>query len=122
MFDDSGSVGGVVFHVVAAADLARPAMAAPVMGDDAVALLDEEEHLRIPVVTAQGSAVMKDDRLTGAPVLVEDMCSVFGCDCRHGITSFFVPDAEAFLLCPLSSLLTFAAGATFRVEIFSKNL
>jgi hypothetical protein len=58
---------------MAAADLARPAMAAPVMGYDAVALLDEVEHLRIPVVAAQGPAVMKDDRLAGAPVLVVDL-------------------------------------------------
>ena len=88
MLDDVGGVGGVVVHVVAAADLARPAMAAPVMGDDAVALLDEVEHLRVPVVTAQRPAVMKNDRLTGAPVLVIDLRSVFGRDCSHGMPSF----------------------------------
>ena len=64
MLDDRGGVGGVVVHVVAVADLARPAMAAPVMGDDAVALLEEVEHLRVPVVGAQRPAVMEDDRLS----------------------------------------------------------
>ena len=56
MLDDGGDVGGVVVHVVAAADLARPPMAAPVMGDDAVALLDEVEQLRIPVVSCSGAS------------------------------------------------------------------
>ena len=72
MLDDCSGVGGVVVHVVAATDLARPAMAAPIMGDDAVALFDEVEHLRIPVVSAQRPSVMKDDRLTGTPVIVKD--------------------------------------------------
>jgi hypothetical protein len=67
MLDHRGDVGGVVVHVVAVADLARAAMAAPVMGDDAVALLEEEEHLRVPVVGAQRPAVVEHDRLRPDP-------------------------------------------------------
>src|SRR5262245_34495402 len=83
MLDDCGDIGGIVVHVVPLADLARTAMAAPVMGDDTIALRDEGEHLRIPVVAAQGPAVMKDDRLTGAPVLVEDLNALLGGDRAH---------------------------------------
>jgi hypothetical protein len=59
-------------------------MAAPVMGDDTIALLDEVEHLRIPVVAAQGPAVMEDDglRVLRAPVLVVELnvVGVFSAD------------------------------------------
>jgi len=52
MFNNGGDVLSVVVHIVAVADLTRPAMATPVMSDDAIAPFDEVEHLRIPVVTA----------------------------------------------------------------------
>ena len=89
VLDDRGGVGGVVVHVVPVADLARPAVAAPVVGDDAVALLDEEEHLGVPVVGAQRPAVVEHDRLgvLRAPVLVEDVGVVLGGDEAHGVVS-----------------------------------
>jgi hypothetical protein len=37
VLDHRGNVGGKVGHVVAVADLTRPAVAAPVVGDDVVA-------------------------------------------------------------------------------------
>lgn len=52
MLDDGCGIGGVVIHVVTVAHLGGAAVAAPVMGDDAVALLKEEQHLGIPVVGA----------------------------------------------------------------------
>src|SRR5213593_4376131 len=74
MRDDRGGVRGVVVHVVTIADLARPAMAASVMRNDAVALLQEVEHLGVPVVSAERPAMMEDDglRVPGSPVLVVD--------------------------------------------------
>ena len=38
MLDHGGDVGGVVVHVVTVAHLRRAAVAAPVVGDDAIAL------------------------------------------------------------------------------------
>ena len=43
-------VVGVVIHVVAVAGLGRASVAAAVMGDDAVAVALEEQHLRVPVI------------------------------------------------------------------------
>src|SRR5262249_49794981 len=63
-------------------------MAAPVMGDDAIALLHEVEQLRIPVVAAQGPAVMQDDSLTRAPVLIEDLNAILCVDRAHRFRSF----------------------------------
>jgi len=45
-----GEIVGIVIHVVAVRDLARAAVAAPVVRDDAKAATVEEQHLRIPVI------------------------------------------------------------------------
>ena len=41
---------GIVIHIVPVAALAGPAVAAAVMGDDAVATIQEEHQLCVPVV------------------------------------------------------------------------
>ena len=53
-------------------------MASAVVGDHAVALGQEEQHLCIPVVGAERPAMVKHDWLTGAPGLVEDFGAVGG--------------------------------------------
>lgn len=55
-------------------------MAAPVMGDDAEALAEEEQHLRVPVICAERPAMVEVDRLSvlRTAVLVEDLVSVTG--------------------------------------------
>ena len=76
-------VVGVVIHVVAVAGLGGAAMAAPVVGDDAIAVLEEEQHLRVPIIGRQRPAVAEHDGLTLAPVLVEDLDAVLGGDRAH---------------------------------------
>jgi hypothetical protein len=73
MLVNGAGVGGVMVHVVPVADLGRATMASAIMGDDAVALVEEVEHLRIPVVGGQGPAVMEGNRLSAlrTPVVVE---------------------------------------------------
>src|SRR3984957_7603837 len=78
-----GPIVGVMIHVVAAADLGRPAMPAPVMRDDAIALTEEEQHLRVPIVRGERPAVAEHDRLAAAPILVENLDAVACGDCRH---------------------------------------
>ncbi len=74
---------GIMIHVVSIARLGGPSVAAPVMGDDAIAVIEEEHHLRVPVIGAQRPAVAENNRLTRAPVLVKNLGSVFGRDCGH---------------------------------------
>ena len=81
-------IGGIVIHVVAIAGLGRAAVSAPVMRDDAEALVQEEQHLRVPVVGRQRPAMAEHDRLTAAPVLVENLDAVLGCDRWHVIAPF----------------------------------
>ena len=63
-------------------------MPAAVDADNAIAVLEEEQHLRIPVVGTQGPAVMENNRLTVTPILVKDLDTVFGGDHVHGFRSF----------------------------------
>ena len=67
MFDQGGEIVGVVVEVVAAGGLGGPAVPAAVVGDDAVALRQEEQHLVVPVVGGQRPAVAEHDRLTLCP-------------------------------------------------------
>ena len=83
VFDDRGEVVGVVVHVVAVGGLRGAAVAAPVVGDDPVAVLQEEQHLVVPVVGRQRPAMAEHDRLTLTPVLVEDLGAVVRGDGGH---------------------------------------
>jgi len=48
-------------------------MSAPIMRDDAIAVFEEERHLRIPVIGRQRPAVAENDRLTFALVFIIDV-------------------------------------------------
>src|SRR6059036_517490 len=70
-------VVGVMIHVMAAIGLGGAAMAAPVVGYDAIAVLEEEQHLRVPIIGRQRPAVAENDWLAGAPVFEINLGSVF---------------------------------------------
>ena len=76
-------VVGVMIHVMAARGLGGAAMAAPVVGYDAIAVIEEEHHLGVPVIRAQRPAVAKDNGLSRTPVLEVNLRSVFGGNCAH---------------------------------------
>src|SRR5258705_8729827 len=83
-------VVGVMIHVMASTGLSGAAMAAPVVGYDAIAVLEEEQHLRVPVIGAQWPAVREHDWLSGTPVLEVDLRSVLNSDSAHFLFSWFV--------------------------------
>src|SRR5205809_411405 len=64
---------GVVIHVVPATGLGRASMSASVMRDDAIALFEEEQHLRVPVIGRQRPTVAENDGLSFAPVFIKDV-------------------------------------------------
>src|SRR3979490_1547077 len=80
-----------MIHVMAVARLAGPAVAAAVMGDDSIAVIQEEQHLPVPVIGRQRPAVREHHRLSGAPVLVVDFNAVFGFDGCHGDAPLLTP-------------------------------
>jgi hypothetical protein len=85
MLGDCGSVGRVVIHVVAIADLGRAAVAAAVVRNDTKALGEEEQHLGVPIIAGQRPAMVEHDGLgrLGAPILEEDFNAVGGGDRAH---------------------------------------
>src|SRR5215831_9821696 len=70
-------------HVMASTNLAGAAMTASVMCDDAEPTIEEEEHVRVPIVGGKRPAVAEHNRLPAAPVLVEDLHAVFGGNRGH---------------------------------------
>ena len=83
-----GEVIRVMIHIVAIGPLARTSMPAPIMRDDAIAMVQEKHHLRVPVIRSERPAVRKHNRLSFTPVLVENLCAVLRRDRAHGLSSF----------------------------------
>jgi hypothetical protein len=84
-----------VIHIVAVSRLGGSAVAAAVMCYDAIALLEKEQHLRVPVIGRQWPAMAENDGLTFAPVLVKNLCAVFCCDRTHVLySSLIANDAD----------------------------
>ena len=81
---EDGKIVGVVIEVVTIEHLTGAAVAAAIVGNHAIALLEDEQHLVIPIVARQRPAVAEHDGLTLAPVLVEDFDAVFCLDGAHG--------------------------------------
>src|SRR5262245_16446675 len=72
-----GEIVRIVIHVVAVGDLRGAAVTAAVMRNNAIALVEEEQHLCIPVVGRQRPTMAEHNGLTFAPILVEDFNAVF---------------------------------------------
>src|SRR5271170_2931529 len=79
----SGQVVGVVVHIMALGGLGGATVATAVMGDHAIAMLQEEQQLRVPIVGRERPAVAEHNWLARTPVLVKDLRTVFGGDGGH---------------------------------------
>src|SRR5580704_18395684 len=78
-----GKIVGVVIEVVTIEHLTGAAVAAAIVGNHAIALLEEEQHLVVPIIARQRPAVAEHDGLTLAPVLVIDFDAVLRFDKTH---------------------------------------
>ena len=88
VFGQRSQVVGVVVHVMAVAGLGGSAVAAPVVSDHPVAVLQEKQHLRVPVISCQRPTKAEHDGLACAPVLVENLRAI-GCgDRAHAVSTF----------------------------------
>ena len=59
-------------------------MPAPVMRDHTIALAQEEQHLPGPVVSRKRPTMAEHYGLSPAPILIENLDTVLGRNCRHG--------------------------------------
>src|SRR5271154_1926229 len=83
MGSDRSQIIGVVVHVVADAGLCGAPVATSIVSDHSEAMLQEEQHLGVPIVCRQRPAVAEDDRLARAPVLEENRDAVGRSDRAH---------------------------------------
>src|SRR6185437_3325145 len=74
---------GIMIHVVPLIRLRGAAVTTPVMRDDAIAVIDEEHHLPVPVIRRERPTVAEHNGLTLAPVLVENFRTGARLDRRH---------------------------------------
>src|SRR5437016_5454808 len=92
MVGDGLQIVGIVVEVMAVGYLRRTAVASSVMGDDAIAVFEEEQHLRVPVIGRKRPAVAEDEGLSFAPIFIIDIdvSSVFfsNCDVWHSGSPF----------------------------------
>jgi CheY-like chemotaxis protein len=84
LLNEFREVVGVGVHVVAGPRLARTSVAAAVMGDAAISVRGEIEHLVFERIRGERPAVAEDHRLPGASVFVINLRAVFGCERTHG--------------------------------------
>src|SRR6202023_1040885 len=83
LFGEGCEIVGVGVHVITIPRLGGTAVPSPVMRDDSIALLAEEQHLSVPVVGGERPTVTEHDGLALSPVLVVNGCSVFRCNGWH---------------------------------------
>src|SRR5687768_13556557 len=50
------------------------------MGNAAIAVGSQKEHLRLPAIGCERPTVAEDNGLSFAPILVIDLCAIFHCD------------------------------------------
>src|SRR6202166_1827797 len=83
----SRQVIGIMVHIVAVGGLTRAAVPTPIMGDHPKAVMQEEQHLVIPVVRTERPTMAENYRLSFTPVLVVNLYTVFSRDGGHEIFS-----------------------------------
>ncbi len=104
-------VGGVGVHLVAVPWLARTAAAATTMGDAAIAIGRQVDHLTFPCVGVEGPAVAKHHWLSCAPVFVINLRTVFRRNCAHRLSPFFITGTDGqFRYLAEAGFMGFALG------------
>ena len=82
-FHQRSEIVGVGVHFVAIPRLARSSMAAAVVGNAAIPMGAQKQHLIFPGVRAQRPAMAEDHGLSTAPILVIDLRAVLRRDGVH---------------------------------------
>src|SRR5664280_2446207 len=88
LLDKFREVIGICVHVVAIPGLTRPAMAATVMGNAAIAVGSQKQHLSFPTIRTKRPSVTEHHRPSCAPVLVIDLRTVFRHNRAHCLSPF----------------------------------
>src|SRR5258708_30822719 len=85
LLNEFREVVGVGVHVVAGPRLARTSVAPAVMGDAAISVRGEIEHLVFERIRGERPAAAEDHWLPPAPVFVINFRAAFGREPTHGV-------------------------------------
>ena len=96
---------------MAATGLGGAAMATPVVGDDAIAVIEEEQHLGVPIIGRQRPTVTENNGLTFAPILEIDLDPVLCRNCVH-----------SFIMHSISFLGTYQSFAVMRLTVIEARI
>src|ERR1700684_3366178 len=94
---ESCKVIGIMVHIVPVGGLTGAAVATAIMGDHAITMFQEEQHLVVPVVRAERPAMTENHGLSGTPILIKNRRAIFDGDRAHNSFSSFY---QANQLCP----------------------
>jgi hypothetical protein len=76
-----------MIHVMSVARLGGPSVAAAVVRYDTIAVIEEEQQLRVPVIGRKRLAMAEHNGLTFAPVFVIDLRTILRRDRIHLLVS-----------------------------------
>jgi hypothetical protein len=100
---------------MAVADLGGAAVATPVMGDAAISLRSQKDHLIFKCVGAERPTVAEDDGLPRAPVLVKDPGAVVSTVAHFGRQRWTKAVFAALFQLSLSAILQHSSRLEKRV-------
>src|SRR6476659_10015164 len=92
-------------------------MATAIVGNAAIAIRGKEVHLVLKGVRRQWPAVTEDNRLSGAPILIVNLCSILRCDSAHNTLSFLLCRSRRFKLSEFAAGLTAIAFEKQRLRV-----
>src|ERR1044071_5750844 len=87
-------------------------MATAVMRDAAISMRGKKYHLVFPCVGAQWPAMAENNRLSFAPILVVNLCTVFGRDHCHKASPYLAMNVCRYA----SSFIATVAAAGFLLK------
>src|SRR3954452_590952 len=73
MIGNGLQIVGIMINVVATVGLCRATMSASIGRNDAEALSEEEQHLRVPIIGRERPAMTEHNRLSGSPIFIIDL-------------------------------------------------
>src|ERR1700688_121554 len=86
LFREGREIIGISAHFIAIPCLFGTAMPSPVMRNDSITLLAEEQHLSVPGIRVERPSVTEHYGLALPPVLVVNLCAIFRGDRRHNFS------------------------------------
>jgi hypothetical protein len=88
MLDQFGEIVGIGVQIIAQPRLTRSSVSAAIMGDTAIAMRGQKEHLILESIRAQRPTVTEHDGLSCTPIVIIELRAVLCDECAHYYSPF----------------------------------